>query len=58
MTVGTDTVGPSSTAADSEFDLDVRIVDSGPVGTDRMRLTDDQCGQTCESACPSSCPGR
>ncbi|MGH4015934.1 MAG: FxLD family lanthipeptide [Pseudonocardiaceae bacterium] len=30
----------------SEFDLDVSIVESGPVVTELMRLTDDGCGQT------------
>jgi FxLD family lantipeptide len=38
-------------AGDALFDLDVSIVESGPVITDLMRLTDDGCGTTCESAC-------
>lgn len=38
-------------AGDAEFDLDVSIVESGPVVDDLMRLTDDGCGTTCESAC-------
>ncbi|GAB3454278.1 FxLD family lanthipeptide [Actinophytocola sediminis] len=49
---------PESTAAavaDSEFDLDVSIVESGPVVDELLRLTDDGCGATCESAC-NSCP--
>ncbi len=58
MTIETDAIAPSSTAADSEFDLDVRIVESRPAVADLMRITDDQCGATCESACPDSCPGR
>lgn len=46
-------VVPDTPAADSEFDLDVSIVESGPVVAELMRLTDDGCGQTCESACNS-----
>lgn len=49
------TVIPSAPAADSEFDLDVSIVESGPVVAELMRNTDDNCGRTCESAC-TSCP--
>ena len=48
-------VVPGTPAADSEFDLDVSIVESGPVVAELMRLTDDGCGSTCESACPASC---
>ncbi|MGH3692821.1 MAG: FxLD family lanthipeptide [Pseudonocardiaceae bacterium] len=40
-------------AGDAEFDLDVSIVESGPVIDDLMRLTDDGCGSTCETACPA-----
>ncbi|MGH3914820.1 MAG: FxLD family lanthipeptide [Pseudonocardiaceae bacterium] len=40
--------------ADSEFDLDVSIVESGPVIDELMRLTDDNCGSTCETACPAT----
>lgn len=46
---------PAAPAADAEFDLDVSIVESGSVITELMRLTDDNCGSTCESAC-NSCP--
>ncbi|EWC64506.1 hypothetical protein UO65_0113 [Actinokineospora spheciospongiae] len=49
---------PETTATavvDSEFDLDVSIVESGPVVDELLRLTDDGCGATCESAC-NSCP--
>jgi FxLD family lantipeptide len=38
---------------DSEFDLDITFVESGPVVEELMRLTDDNCGTTCESACNS-----
>lgn len=58
MTIQTDvvapgTVTPTDTAAGWEFDLDVSIVESGPVINELMRLTDDNCGATCESACNS-----
>ena len=40
-------------AADVEFDLDIRIFESG-VGLDEViRMTDDGCGSTCQSACNS-----
>ncbi|MGQ0774085.1 MAG: FxLD family lanthipeptide [Pseudonocardiales bacterium] len=51
MTVSTDQMAAG--AGDEQFDLDVRIVESGPVIDDLMRLTDDGCGSTCESACPT-----
>jgi FxLD family lantipeptide len=38
---------------DADFDLDVRIIESGPVVPDLMRNTDDGCGSTCGSACTS-----
>ena len=48
---------PAGTAAgvadDPDFDLDVRIIESGPVVADLMRSTDDNCGSTCGSACTS-----
>lgn len=40
----------------SDFlDLDVSLVDSGPVADMLVQLTGNGCGQTCESACPASC---
>lgn len=45
---------PGPPAADSEFDLDVSIVESSPVIDELMRLTDDNCGSTCETACPAT----
>lgn len=39
--------------ADADFDLDVSIVETGPVIADLMRSTDDNCGHTCETACTS-----
>lgn len=46
---------PAMPTAGSEFDLDVSIVESGPVIDHLLRMTDDNCGSTCESAC-TSCP--
>ncbi|MEV6639696.1 FxLD family lanthipeptide [Amycolatopsis sp. NPDC051371] len=46
---------PALTAGpDTEFDLDLTIVASGPVVADLMRNTDDNCGSTCQSACSNS----
>jgi FxLD family lantipeptide len=38
------------------WDLDVSIVESGPSADRLIRMTDDGCGQTCESACSATCP--
>ena len=56
MTIQSDqtAVAPGTPAADSEFDLDVSIVESGPIIDELMRLTDDNCGSTCETACPAT----
>ena len=44
---------PVVTGTDAEFDLDIRIFESG-VGLDEIiRMTDDGCGSTCQSACNS-----
>lgn len=53
MTIQNDQTAVTSgtQAADSEFDLDISIVESGPVIDDLMRITSDNCGSTCESAC-------
>lgn len=45
---------PGAQAGESEFDLDVSIVESGPVIDELMRITDDGCGTTCETACPAT----
>jgi FxLD family lantipeptide len=47
-------IASGTPAADSEFNLDVSIVESGPIVTELMRLTDDGCGSTCETACPNT----
>lgn len=41
---------------DDGWDLDVSIVESGPEADRLIRMTDDGCGQTCESACSTTCP--
>ncbi|WP_435846151.1 FxLD family lanthipeptide [Streptomyces diacarni] len=38
------------------WDLDVSIIESGPEADRLIQMTDDGCGQTCESACQSTCP--
>jgi FxLD family lantipeptide len=38
---------------DSEWDLDVSIIESGPEADRIIRMTDDNCTTTCESACTS-----
>ncbi len=40
----------------AEWDLDVSIVESGPAADMLIRVTDDGCGQTCQSACSTTCP--
>ncbi|WP_371782539.1 FxLD family lanthipeptide [Streptosporangium subroseum] len=39
-----------------EWDLDVSIVESGPAADKLIQMTDDGCGETCESACSDTCP--
>jgi FxLD family lantipeptide len=39
--------------ADVEFDLDIRIFESGTGLDEIIRMTDDGCGSTCQSACTS-----
>ena len=43
-----------SPGSDAEFDLDLTLVESGPVVADLMTNTDDGCGSTCDSACANS----
>jgi FxLD family lantipeptide len=47
-------VSQTPAATPAEWDLDVRIVESGPVIAELMRNTDDNCGTTCQSACSNS----
>jgi FxLD family lantipeptide len=58
--MGTDTI-TAPTVADAitdmedelDFDLDARIVESGPFVAQLMCSTDDGCGKTCQTACTS-----
>lgn len=36
-----------------DYDLDVEIVEGGPVIPELLRSTSDNCGKTCASACTS-----
>ncbi|MCM3884299.1 FxLD family lanthipeptide [Frankia sp. R82] len=40
----------------ASWDLDISIVESGPAADRLIRMTDDGCGQTCQSACSTTCP--
>ncbi len=52
-TIDTTVDAPAIDTTDAEFDLDIRIFESG-VGLDEIiRMTDDNCGTTCQSACTS-----
>ncbi len=43
----------SSGGHDLDFELDISIVESGPVIPELLRSTSDNCGKTCQSACTS-----
>jgi FxLD family lantipeptide len=38
---------------DTDWDLDVTIVESGPAADQLIRMTDDGCNSTCGTACTS-----
>lgn len=38
---------------DDDFDLDISVIESGPVIPELLRSTSDNCGGTCASACTS-----
>ncbi|WJK33100.1 FxLD family lanthipeptide [Solwaraspora sp. WMMA2065] len=38
---------------DDLFDLDISLIESGPVIPELLRSTSDNCGKTCASACTS-----
>ncbi|MEV0445986.1 FxLD family lanthipeptide [Streptomyces spectabilis] len=52
----TDPQGAGSEESFQDWDLDVSIVESGPSADRLIQMTDDGCGQTCESACSTTCP--
>ncbi|MCF2531151.1 FxLD family lanthipeptide [Yinghuangia soli] len=37
-----------------EFDLDIRVIESGDDGADLITITDDNCGSTCASPCATN----
>lgn len=39
-----------------DWDLDITIVECGPAADRLIYMTDDNCGQTCQSACSGTCP--
>jgi FxLD family lantipeptide len=43
----------ANTDDDDLFDLDISVVESGPVIPELLRSTSDNCGGTCASACTS-----
>ncbi|MFI8928256.1 FxLD family lanthipeptide [Streptomyces sp. NPDC053474] len=47
----------SSKATSSDFDLDVTVVEHGPIIADLLNDTGDGCGSTCQSACSNSTCG-
>ncbi|WP_433464091.1 FxLD family lanthipeptide [Spirillospora sp. CA-128828] len=52
------TASPASAAPAAgleDWELDISIVESGPDADKLIRMTDDNCGKTCQSAC-TSCP--
>lgn len=54
MTAPMITTPVSEQTPDPVFDLDVSIVETGPLVTELLRMTDDGCGATCDSACANS----
>jgi FxLD family lantipeptide len=59
MATATVSTTPSAITADAddggefEFDLDISVIESGPVIPELLRSTSDNCGGTCASACTS-----
>lgn len=47
------TVEVSAVTPETEFDLDISVLDSAPVA-DLKSPTEDGCGKTCQSACPQT----
>lgn len=43
----------AATTEDDLFDLDIRLIESGPIVPELLRTTSDNCGGTCGSACTS-----
>ena len=53
MYTATPTVTDTGLGTDPDFDLDISIVESGPVVSDLLRSTDNGCNSTCGTACTS-----
>lgn len=47
--------GQDSQVTIDEFDLDVTFLEAGSTVKDLIYMTNDGCGQTCQSACSSTC---
>jgi FxLD family lantipeptide len=47
----TDLLHPADRNDEEDFELDVRFADNGPVLTELMNATSDNCGSTGASAC-------
>jgi FxLD family lantipeptide len=57
MSTATASTTPKATTTDmgddDDFDLDISVIESGPVIPELLRSTSDNCGGTCASACTS-----
>jgi FxLD family lantipeptide len=47
------TMPPASGPGDDDFELDITLVESGPIIPELLASTSDNCGSTCASACTS-----
>jgi len=47
-------INASSQLSDSDFDLDIETIASGPVVAGLLNDTSDGCTSTCQSACANS----
>jgi len=56
MSIQFETPATTTAAGFEEWELDISIVESGPEADKLIRMTDDNCGATCQSACPNTCP--
>lgn len=55
--MSTDLLHPTSGNDEEDFELDVRFADNGPILTELMNSTSDNCGSTGASACVTCAPG-
>lgn len=47
----------TSAVVSSDFDLDITVIEDGPIVADLLNDTGDGCGSTCQSACSNSTCG-